>query len=132
MVGETKTPCGTLRRPGFGVSCTTPFSRACSCLKKTTMSQCCLCTLPHRGNAHAMKLLQRTASLRSKSMDTNTQVLQRCFVKGSLESSDAVLPIYAGADDEVRRSEGNILQWMSYLPEDCIKTMIAMRWDVST
>ena len=65
-------------------------------------------------------------------MDTNTQVLQRCFVKGSLESSDAVLPIDAGADDEVRRSEDNILQWMSYLPEDCIKTMIAMRWDVST
>jgi hypothetical protein len=65
-------------------------------------------------------------------MDTNTQVLQRCLVEGPSDSSDAVLPIDAQADDYVRRSEGNILQWMSYLPEDCIKTMIAMGWDVST
>jgi hypothetical protein len=63
-------------------------------------------------------------------MDTNTQVLQRCFVEGSAESS-ASLPIDARADDDVRRSD-NILQWMSYLPEDCIKMMIAMGWDVST
>jgi hypothetical protein len=65
-------------------------------------------------------------------MDANTQVLQRCFVEGSSESSDAVPPIVAPADDEMRRSEDNLLQWMSYLPEDCIKTMIAMGWDVST
>jgi hypothetical protein len=24
------------------------------------------------------------------------------------------------------------LRWMSYLPEDCIRTMIAMGWDVTT
>lgn len=65
-------------------------------------------------------------------MDTNTQVLQRCFVEGSLESSDAVLPIDVRVDDAVGRSEANILQWMAYLPEDCIKTMIAMGWDLST
>jgi hypothetical protein len=65
-------------------------------------------------------------------MDTNTQVLQRCFVEGSAESSDAVLPIDARANDDVRRSEDNILQWMAYLPEDCIRMMIAMGWDVST
>ena len=65
-------------------------------------------------------------------MDTNTQVSQRCFLEGPSESSDAVLPIDGRADDEVRRSEDNILQWMSYLPEDCIRTMIAMGWDVST
>ena len=65
-------------------------------------------------------------------MDTNTQVLERCFGKGSSESSDAVLAIGAQADDDVERSESNILQWMSYLPEDCIKTMIAMGWDIST
>jgi len=63
-------------------------------------------------------------------METNTQVLQRCF--HSSESSDAVLPIDVRADDEIRRSEDNILQWMSYLPEDCIRTMITMGWDVST
>jgi hypothetical protein len=68
-------------------------------------------------------------------MDTNTQVLERCFVEGSSEaseSSDAVLPIDARARDDIRRSEDNILQWMSYLPEDCIRTMIVMGWDVST
>jgi hypothetical protein len=65
-------------------------------------------------------------------MDTNTQVLQRCLVEGPSESLDAVLPIEAWADDDVRRSEANILQWMAYLPEDCIRTMIAMGWDIST
>jgi hypothetical protein len=65
-------------------------------------------------------------------MDTNTQVPQRCFVEGSLESLDAVLPIDARTDDDIRRSEDNILQWMSYLPEDCIQMMIAMGWDIST
>jgi hypothetical protein len=65
-------------------------------------------------------------------MDTNTQVLQRCFVESSFESSDAVLPIDARADEDIRRSEDNILQWMSYLPQDCIETMIAMGWDIST
>ena len=65
-------------------------------------------------------------------METNTQVLQRFFFEGSSESSDAVLSIDAQADDDIRRSEDNILQWMAYLPEDCIKTMIAMGWDVST
>ena len=65
-------------------------------------------------------------------MDANTQVLQRYFPEGSSESSDAVLSIDARSDDEVRRSEDNILQWMAYLPEDCIRTMITMGWDVST
>lgn len=64
-------------------------------------------------------------------MDTNTQGPQ-CFIEGSSGSPDAVLPIDAQAEHDARRSEGNILQWMSYLPEDCIKAMIAMRWDVST
>jgi hypothetical protein len=64
-------------------------------------------------------------------MDTNTQVLERCFGKGLSESSDALLAISARVDD-VERSERNILQWMSYLPEDCIKTVIAMGWDIST
>jgi hypothetical protein len=65
-------------------------------------------------------------------MDTNTQVPQRCFVEVPSESLDAVLPIDARANDDIRRSEDNILQWMSYLPEDCIRRMIAMGWDVST
>jgi hypothetical protein len=65
-------------------------------------------------------------------MDTNTQVLQLSFVEGSLESSYSVLPIDVPVEDDVAHSEANILQWMSYLPEDCIKTMIAMGWDLST
>jgi hypothetical protein len=65
-------------------------------------------------------------------MDTNTQVLQQFFIEASSESADAVLPIDARAKDDIRRSEDNILHWMSYLPEDCIKTMIAMEWDLST
>ena len=29
-------------------------------------------------------------------------------------------------------SQRNIREWQSYLPEDCVATMIAMGWDVST
>jgi hypothetical protein len=78
------------------------------------------------------EIITTTANLRSKSMDTTTQVLQRFLFEGSSNSSDAVLPIETQADDDIRRSEDNILQWMAYLPEDCIRTMITMGWDVST
>jgi hypothetical protein len=29
-------------------------------------------------------------------------------------------------------SEENILRWMEYLPDDCIRTMILMGWDITT
>jgi hypothetical protein len=35
-------------------------------------------------------------------------------------------------DADVARSENNVLKWMAYLPEDCIRTMIQMGWDVTT
>ena len=66
-------------------------------------------------------------------MDTDTQVVRRVFV----ESSKALLGTPSSSeaptnDADAARSEKNILQWMSYLPEDCIKTMIDMGWDVTT
>jgi hypothetical protein len=36
------------------------------------------------------------------------------------------------ADATGIHSGNNILEWMSYLPDDCVKTMIEMGWDVST
>jgi hypothetical protein len=43
------------------------------------------------------------------------------------------VPIEMQADKtDAARSENNILQWMAYLPEDCVRTMIANGWDVST
>ena len=30
------------------------------------------------------------------------------------------------------RAERNIAQWRTYLPEDCVKTMIRMGWDKDT
>ena len=65
-------------------------------------------------------------------MDANTQVMQRCFVEASPDSQDAATPIDPRADYDISHSEDNILKWMSFLPEDCIRTMIAMGWDVST
>jgi hypothetical protein len=65
-------------------------------------------------------------------METNTQEPVQVFVELQTERP-AAAPIEApvnGAD--AARSEENILQWMAYLPADCVKTMIAMGWDVST
>jgi len=66
-------------------------------------------------------------------MDTYTQVLRSAFVESPEELSDTSSSIDVSTNDaDVARSENNILQWMSYLPEDCIKTMIQMGWDVTT
>jgi hypothetical protein len=52
-------------------------------------------------------------------------------------SGDAVPAVHA--NDEVRASEANaarsrenILRWTSYLPDDCVRTMIEMGWDITT
>ena len=67
-------------------------------------------------------------------MDTNAQVLQRVFGEPSTESLGAASALNERFKDAnaVRRSENNILEWMKYLPEDCINRMIEMGWDVTT
>jgi hypothetical protein len=35
-------------------------------------------------------------------------------------------------DFDIAHSENNILEWMRYLPPDCVQTMIHMGWDIST
>lgn len=63
-------------------------------------------------------------------MDTNTQLIQRS-IEMPTDLSDPAVQM-AALDDEIVRSENNILQWTAYLPEDCIRTMIEMGWDIST
>jgi hypothetical protein len=67
-------------------------------------------------------------------MDTNAQVKERVFTEPSTESLDVASTINPRLDDAdtVRHSEGNILKWMKYLPEDCIHRMIEMEWDITT
>jgi hypothetical protein len=49
------------------------------------------------------------------------------------EPSEAAAPVDVRVkQDDAARSEENILKWMAYLPEDCIRTMIDMGWDVTT
>jgi hypothetical protein len=63
----------------------------------------------------------------------NTNALMMNFVEIPGEPSDAAASIEVRANEaDAARSEENILQWMSYLPEDCIRTMIAMGWDITT
>jgi hypothetical protein len=35
-------------------------------------------------------------------------------------------------DAEARHAGNNILDWLTYLPGDCVNTMIEMGWDIST
>jgi hypothetical protein len=65
-------------------------------------------------------------------MDTYTQVPQRGFVDLPEELSDMASSTGVQNDADVAHSEENVLQWMAYLPEDCIRTMIQMGWDVTT
>jgi hypothetical protein len=64
-------------------------------------------------------------------MDTYPQVPQRVFID-LVEYPVAPSSMDFQNDADVARSERNILRWMAYLPEDCIKTMILMGWDVTT
>jgi hypothetical protein len=68
---------------------------------------------------------------RSKPMDTHTQTLQRVIfdLLGGLSVASSM---DAQSDADVARSEKNVLKWMAYLPEDCVRTMIQMGWDVTT
>jgi hypothetical protein len=66
-------------------------------------------------------------------METDMLAPQQVLVDIFEESLDvAVQNGTRGNDEETARSEENILQWMSYLPEDCVRAMIAMGWDVTT
>jgi hypothetical protein len=65
-------------------------------------------------------------------VETNTRVPQPAFELPA-EPADAATPVGLPLNyEEAARSEENILQWMSYLPEDCIRTMIDMGWDITT
>ena len=62
-----------------------------------------------------------------------TSALMQNFDECPGEPPEAAAPVEGRAnEDDAARSEENILQWMSYLPEDCIRTMIDMGWDVTT
>ena len=78
-----------------------------------------------------MQLLQRGAEARSEAIDTYTQVPRRVFID-VLKDLNAVSSMDAQNDADVARSERNIPKWMAHLPEDCVKTMIKMGWDVTT
>jgi hypothetical protein len=64
-------------------------------------------------------------------MDTHAQAPQRVFVD-LLGGLSAASSMDAQSDADVARSEKNVLNWMAYLPEECIRTMIQMGWDVTT
>ena len=64
-------------------------------------------------------------------MDT-TKFVQH-FVELREEPSEAAAPVDGRpTEDDTARSNENVLTWMTYLPEDCIRTMIAMGWDITT
>jgi hypothetical protein len=55
------------------------------------------------------------------------------FVEILGDTSEAAAPAdLRDSPHDAARSEENVRQWMSYLPEDCVRTMIDMRWDVTT
>jgi len=69
----------------------------------------------------------------SRSMGTEAHALRLPFIELTKECLDIALPAikYESAAD-IAHSEENILRWMEYLPEDCIRTMVLMGWDIST
>ena len=66
-------------------------------------------------------------------MEADSQAQQRVSAEMPTEPSEASAAVEVQVSTaDAARSEDNILQWMAYLPEDCVRTMIEMGWDVST
>lgn len=66
-------------------------------------------------------------------MEKDTQVQQQDSVESQTEPSDVRAPVEVRDNDVGEaRSKKNILRWMSYLPDNCVRTMIEMGWDVTT
>jgi hypothetical protein len=66
-------------------------------------------------------------------MEADTHQPVQVFVDLQTEASDAAAPVEVPVNGAAAaRSEENILQWMAYLPADCVKTMIDMGWHVTT
>jgi hypothetical protein len=60
-------------------------------------------------------------------------VSQQVLAEVSAELPDTEVPVESAVSAaDIARSEENILNWMQYLPTDCVKTMIRMGWDIST
>lgn len=66
-------------------------------------------------------------------MKVNKTALRRSFDEPEWTAAQvAASPKVEDSDSDARRSARNILVWKTYLPPDCIKTMIAMHWDITT
>jgi hypothetical protein len=66
-------------------------------------------------------------------MHTELQVPQQIHAEVSEEFTDPSAPVESALNAaDIAHSEENILQWMQYLPTDCVKAMIRMGWDIST
>jgi len=66
-------------------------------------------------------------------MGADNRVQQRFSAEVSTEPSEASAAVEVQVSSaDAARSEDNILQWMAYLPEDCVRTMIDMGWDITT
>jgi hypothetical protein len=66
-------------------------------------------------------------------MEADSQAQQRVSAEVPTESSEASTPVEVQVSNaDAARSKDNILQWMAYLPEDCVSTMIVMGWDLTT
>lgn len=66
-------------------------------------------------------------------MEDDSQAQQRFSAEVPTEPSEASAPVEVQVSSvDAARSEDNILEWMAYLPEDCVRTMIDMGWDLTT
>jgi hypothetical protein len=62
-------------------------------------------------------------------MDTSIQPRD---AKTTIDFQQPVPTSGSMSDEGTANSRENVSRWRTYLPEDCVRTMIAMGWDITT
>ena len=65
-------------------------------------------------------------------MKTDTQTARGAALGPLNDQSDASAFNGPVDPETIGRSNENILRWKEYLPEECIRRMIQLKWDVTT
>jgi hypothetical protein len=91
-----------------------------------------LSVLPHRAGRDGRAILTQQRQKKERMMKTDTQPAGSALLEPMSDHSNASTFDGPVDPETIAHSDANILRWTEYLPEECIRRMIQLKWDVTT